>query len=122
VTDDPITPDTSEPPEALRTLLPRPWAIWFWRNARKWVVGVIGGTILLLGVAMLVLPGPGWVTIFAGLALLATEFAWARWMLKEAKTRLGYLLEAAKNGVGLETGNSSPPAPRTPVEQSPKAR
>jgi hypothetical protein len=114
---DPISPDTADPPAPLRIILPRPWAIWFWRNARKWVVAVIGGTVLLLGLAMLVLPGPGWLTIFAGLGVLATEFAWARWTLKQAQMRLTYLLEAAKNGVGLENANSPPTSPRTPVEQ-----
>lgn len=43
------------------------------------VVKVIAGfTLLLAGIAMLALPGPGWLTIAAALALLATEYAWAR--------------------------------------------
>ena len=43
------------------------------------VAKVIAGFVLLLGgIAMLALPGPGWLTIAAGLALLAAEFAWAR--------------------------------------------
>ncbi len=48
-------------------------------------------TVLLLGIAMLVLPGPGWLTIFAGMAILATEFAWARWLMKHAHARLRLL-------------------------------
>jgi len=47
----------------------------------KRICRVIGGfTLLGIGVALLVLPGPGWLTIFLGLALLATEYVWAqRW-------------------------------------------
>lgn len=41
----------------------------------------IGAAILLAGVAMLVLPGPGWALIFLGLAVLATEYAWAHRLL-----------------------------------------
>lgn len=52
---------------------------------RKVVVAVIGGTLLLLGVAMIVLPGPAVVLIPAGLAVLATEFLWARRALRKCK-------------------------------------
>ena len=90
-----------------RPRVPQKWSVWFWTHARKVVVAVIGGTVLLFGVAMLALPGPGWVTIFAGLALLATEFAWARWMLKHAQSRLKDLVDAAKNGMGLGTAQDS---------------
>jgi tellurite resistance protein TerC len=48
------------------------------RAARRVVVGVVGTTVLALGVAMLVLPGPGLMVIPAGLAILASEFVWAR--------------------------------------------
>ena len=51
-----------------------------------------GFTLLIAGVAMLALPGPGWITIAAGLALLSTEFEWAhRWLesLKRAGRRIG---------------------------------
>jgi tellurite resistance protein TerC len=45
---------------------------------RKLIVAVIGGTILLIGIALIVLPGPAFIVIPLGLAILATEFAWAR--------------------------------------------
>lgn len=51
------------------------------RTARRFVVGAVGATVVLTGVAMLVLPGPGLVVIGAGLALLSLEFAFAqRWL------------------------------------------
>jgi tellurite resistance protein TerC len=52
---------------------------------RRMIVGVIGGTILLIGVAMIVLPGPAVVVIPIGLAVLATEFVWARRWLRKAR-------------------------------------
>lgn len=55
------------------------------RPVRVVAVSVVGGTVVLAGVAMLVLPGPGILTIVAGLALLATEFAWARRWLHRAR-------------------------------------
>lgn len=45
----------------------------------------MGGTVLLVGLAMMVLPGPAVVVIPAGLAILATEFVWARKLLQRAK-------------------------------------
>jgi uncharacterized protein (TIGR02611 family) len=47
---------------------------------------VVGFALLVAGVAMLALPGPGWATIAAGLALLAAEFAWARRALDKLKS------------------------------------
>jgi uncharacterized protein (TIGR02611 family) len=50
------------------------------------IAKIVGGVALLIaGVAMLVLPGPGWLTIFGGLALLAGEFLWARKLLDRLK-------------------------------------
>lgn len=49
------------------------------------VVGVAGGALLLTGIALLVLPGPGFVLVAAGLAILATRFAWAERPLAYAK-------------------------------------
>ena len=45
---------------------------------RRVIVSVVGATILLIGIALLVLPGPAFVVIPLGLAILATEYAWAR--------------------------------------------
>jgi uncharacterized protein (TIGR02611 family) len=52
---------------------------------RKLIVGVIGSTIFLLGVVMIVLPGPALIVIPIGLAILATEFAWARRTVRRAR-------------------------------------
>ena len=52
---------------------------------RRVVVGVVGGTILLIGVALVFLPGPALIVIPIGLAVLASEFAWARRWLNKAR-------------------------------------
>lgn len=54
-----------------------------------WRVGVltVGGLVLATGIALLALPGPGWATIFVGMMILASEFAWARRSLDWARDR-----------------------------------
>ncbi|MDA8382602.1 MAG: PGPGW domain-containing protein [Betaproteobacteria bacterium] len=51
------------------------------RAARKVIVAVVGTTVLAVGLALTVLPGPAIVVIPIGLAILATEFLWARRLL-----------------------------------------
>jgi tellurite resistance protein TerC len=58
-----------------------------YRWARRIAVGLIGGTVLAIGVAMIVLPGPALVVIPLGLAILGAEFAWARHWLRRVKER-----------------------------------
>lgn len=55
---------------------------------RRAVVALIGFTVLLIGLAMVVLPGPAIVVIPLGLAILATEFVWARRLLEKARARI----------------------------------
>ena len=50
--------------------------------AKRIVILVVGTTVVLIGIVMLVAPGPAIVVIPAGLAILATEFAWARHWLR----------------------------------------
>jgi uncharacterized protein (TIGR02611 family) len=52
---------------------------------KKFFVALVGGTVLLVGIAFLVLPGPGLPIVAAGIAILATEFLWARRALRNAK-------------------------------------
>ena len=52
---------------------------------RRIIVSVVGATVLLIGIALLVLPGPAFIVIPIGLAILATEYAWARRWLNRAR-------------------------------------
>jgi uncharacterized protein (TIGR02611 family) len=64
-------------------------AVWRFlrRNGKRIAVTIAGGAIVLVGLVMLVLPGPGVVVIIAGLALLATEYVWAQRAMNFAKRR-----------------------------------
>lgn len=59
-----------------------------YRTARRIVVAVVGATVVLIGVVMLLTPGPGLVVIPLGLAILSIEFAWAKLWLKRVRERL----------------------------------
>lgn len=70
-------------------------AISSYKQARRAAVLLLGSSVMLIGVAMVVLPGPALLVIPLGLAILALEFTWAaRWLAKfrktvgEAKTRI----------------------------------
>lgn len=52
------------------------------KGAKKIVTGIIGGLVLLVGIIAIPYPGPGWLIVFAGLAILSTEFEWAQRVLK----------------------------------------
>jgi tellurite resistance protein TerC len=74
-----------------------------YKGARKVVVAVVGSTVLLLGIAMIVLPGPAVLVIPLGLGVLAIEFAWARrWLhrMQEAPTAALARLQAIRTANG----------------------
>jgi uncharacterized protein (TIGR02611 family) len=56
---------------------------------RRALVAVVGFTVLFVGIAMMVLPGPAVLVIPLGLAILATEFLWAQRLLERARATLG---------------------------------
>ncbi len=70
-----------------------------YRQARRAVVLLIGSSILLVGVAMLVLPGPAFLVIPAGLAILAIEFAWARYWLTRVRAQFSNVSTTIKGKV-----------------------
>ena len=55
------------------------------RAVKRFFVALIGCTVLLIGIAMIALPGPAFIVIPAGLTILATEFLWARRALRQGK-------------------------------------
>ncbi len=73
---------------------------------RKLIVAVIGVTVLLFGIALIALPGPAFIVIPVGLAILASEFAWARRAIRRgqvliAKARRSDLASKARSLVGM---------------------
>jgi uncharacterized protein (TIGR02611 family) len=62
-------------------------------------IGVLGGTITVLGAIALVAPGPGVLILLAGLGILASEFAWASRAMNKTKT----MAQTAADKVGIPT-------------------
>jgi Flp pilus assembly protein TadB len=79
---------------------------------------VAGFTLLLVGVVMIVTPGPGWLVIFLGLSLLAAEFIWARRLMERMKRegeRVRDVVWSIGKGGASSTGaaDESTPAQKT---------
>jgi uncharacterized protein (TIGR02611 family) len=55
------------------------------QQAKRFLKILFGFTLLAIGVVMIVTPGPGWLTIFLALGVLAAEFVWARRLLERLK-------------------------------------
>ncbi|HUU98707.1 MAG TPA: TerC/Alx family metal homeostasis membrane protein [Phycisphaerae bacterium] len=73
-----------------------------WKQFRRIVVVLLGASVLVIGIAMIVLPGPAIIVIPAGLAILGTEFLWARQLLAKLKsTGAGALRRSPKVTPGV---------------------
>jgi uncharacterized protein (TIGR02611 family) len=66
------------------------------RTARRVIVAMIGGTVMLVGAVMIVLPGPAFIVIPVGLGILGLEFAWARYWLRRAKNRTQQIVDGVR--------------------------
>lgn len=70
---------------------------WTLRKARQLVVAIVGITVVIIGIIMIVTPGPAIVVIPLGLGILATEFVWARSLLYKVKTYIETKVKKPKN-------------------------
>lgn len=66
------------------------------RSSKRVAVAIVGGVLVLAGLAMLVLPGPGIVVVALGLAVLGTEFAWAAIVLEKGKQGATRVVDTGK--------------------------
>ena len=57
----------------------------FRKRTKKVLIGIAGGLVVLIGLILVPYPGPGWLIVFAGLAILSTEFVFAARVLEYAK-------------------------------------
>lgn len=64
------------------------------RNAKRVAITVAGFAVIVVGLILVPLPGPGWLIVFGGLAILATEYVWARRLLDFAKNKVGQAKDA----------------------------
>jgi tellurite resistance protein TerC len=80
-----------------------------YKIAKRIAIGIVGGTILLLGFVMMVTPGPGIPAILVGLGILGVEFAWARHWLKKVKAKASDMTRAITG-----RNKTDPPPPADP--------
>jgi uncharacterized protein (TIGR02611 family) len=59
----------------------------FKRHSKRIFTGVVGGSVVLIGAVLIPYPGPGWLIVFAGFAILATEFEFAARVLEWLKDK-----------------------------------
>lgn len=90
---------------------PRRWARWRDGIRRRpaaeltyrIAVGVVGLVILVVGIIAIPYPGPGWAIVFVGLAILATEFEWARRLLAYTRRRYDAVMAwFRRQGLGVQ--------------------
>lgn len=91
--------DKHGPGEEARTL-------WYFirRSGKRIAVALIGGGMVIGGILLIPLPGPGWAIVFAGLAVLATEFVWAERLLGFAKKHAENAMDAVIGEKGARSG------------------
>jgi tellurite resistance protein TerC len=85
------------------------WLSWTVRSARRAAIALVGSTVLLIGLAMAVLPGPAVVVIPIGLGILGLEFAWARRWLSRLKEHAASALRAAGRPVAAQSDPANAP-------------
>jgi hypothetical protein len=67
------------------------------RQVRRLVILLVGTTVVLVGLIMLVTPGPAFVVVPIGLAILAIEFTWARRLLRHVRERAAQVRDDYRN-------------------------
>lgn len=96
-------------------------------SARRIIIGVIGFTIIMIGILMLVLPGPAFVVIPTGLAILGAEFAFARRWLRTLRTQArnglnSFGLGKKRNGTSSKARTARSPAAGPPTSTAREAQ
>jgi hypothetical protein len=93
-------------------MAPRPVEIirFIGRSSKRIAVTVVGGVLVVAGVAMLVLPGPGLVVLVLGFAVLGTEYAWAATALERAKRTAAQAGGMARGGASRVARGAQPAA------------
>ena len=89
------------------------------KTIRKVVVFLVGGTVLLVGMIMIVTPGPAFIVIPMGLGILAVEFVWARKLLKKAKAMFKEAVnDRRSNHAPLESPSVKEMPPRVSISRN----
>ncbi len=73
------------------------------RHTKRTLIGIVGGLVVLVGLVLIPYPGPGWLVVFAGLAILATEFEFAsRWLAYGRKKYDAWVAWLARQHWGVQ--------------------
>jgi tellurite resistance protein TerC len=89
-----------------------------YKVAKRIAIGIVGGSVLVIGVLMIVLPGPAFVVIPVGLGILSLEFAWARSWLRKARAKAEAMAQSLQNKNGqtkdrpIKQGSDRNPPPK----------
>jgi uncharacterized protein (TIGR02611 family) len=75
------------------------------KQLKRIVIAIVGGTVLLIGLAMIVLPGPAVIVIPIGLSILASEFLWAKRIFEKFKDKVNNL-KKRMNGNGANSSSA----------------
>ena len=78
------------------------------RNGRRIALTIAGFLVVLIGLILIPLPGPGWLIVFLGLGILAREYVWAERLLNTAKQKVGQAKDAVLRKKPEESGPPSP--------------
>lgn len=89
-----------------------------YQTARRVVIFIVGFTVLGIGIALIVLPGPAFIVIPAGLAILGTEFLWARLLLRRVKAGARTVMDRVKGGRSPQTSAGRAMAVPPPIPAS----
>ncbi len=102
IANDPPTtePDTTSAPSSRHSPA---FYIRLWRLVRRLAVLVIGATVVLVGIVLIVTPGPAFVVIPVGLAILASEFLWARRLLRRLREQAARAAGSVSNHFSRNT-------------------
>lgn len=81
------------------------------KSIRRPLVSVAGSIVIIVGIILMPLPGPGWAIVFVGLAILATEFERPKrirdWLIKRFKS--AWEAAKAKSSGNIQTHDSKSP-------------
>lgn len=80
-----------------------------WRKTRRLFILIAGLTVILIGIVLLVTPGPAMLVIPIGLAILATEFVWAKKLLQRIKASASGAASAVRGRTRVDP--LAPPSP-----------
>jgi hypothetical protein len=83
---------------------------------RRHIVGIVGGVVLAAGIVMIPYPGPGWLVVFMGLAILSREFPWAQ---RENRSKISVNCDSKEEADKLFNGLSAGGEVEGPMGQGP---